>query len=290
MTDPQGAAAGSGAAPAGAGAVDAAHGAANPPPEFHQRGVPENPRSRGHSPALDARGRPQQQDAGTGGQQSDAQRGQQDAGGTPQTIKIGDVEYSHDQVSQAIAHQIEQNARKAALPQDPRGYQLTLPPDFKPPEGVKFEFDQNSPELARFRQVAHANGLDQKAFSDALGVYAATKIGEQQQLTTARTAELTKLGSAAQARIDAIDTWLKARVGQKGALMAAQLRQYPVASMVEMWEGVMRAFSGQGGADYSQSGRQEQQNEAGKISGYENMNFAQKRAAQDAMTAQGRGR
>ncbi len=294
MTDPQGAAAGSGAAPAGAGAVDAAHGAANPPPEFHQRGVPENPRSRGHSPALDARGRPQQQDAGTGGQQSDAQRGQQDAGGTPQTIKIGDVEYSHDQVSQAIAHQIEQNARKAALPQDPRGYQLTLPPDFQAPAGVTFEFDANDPLLAKSRELAHKRGMDQESYSDFLGLYAASKIGEQQTLGTARAAEMAKLGSAAQARIDAIDTWLKARVGQKGALMAAQLRQYPVASMVEMWEDVMRAFSGQGAADYSQSGRHVEE-PTGKIPNYENLSFAQKRAAQDAAAAaaarqQGRGR
>jgi hypothetical protein len=294
MTDQQGGAgAGLGAGNlqgSGGGAVNAAHGAAAPPPEYNRPGIPENPRSRGHSPALDAR-RPQQQPTGAPGEQ---QRGSDQGQGHDQgqqgsgAIEIDGVSWTHDQVRQAIAGRVEQDPRKAALPQSANDYQITLPPNFKAPEGVKFEFDQNSADLRRFREVAHARGLDQDTFSEALGVFASTKIAEQQNLATARGTELAKLGSAAQGRIDAIDTWLKACVGQKGALMAAQLRNFPVAGMVEMFEGLMRRDSGQGGADYSQSGRH-QEEPSGKIPGYENMSFAQKRASQDALNARMRG-
>jgi hypothetical protein len=295
MTD-QGAGAGSGAQGSQSGGSHAAQGnpvsrPANPPPEYHQSGIPENPRTRGHSPALDARGRPQQQDAGTGGQQSDAQRGQQDAGGTPPTIKIGDVEYSHDQVNDALRFKAEQDIRKSGLPATADGYKIELPAGFQAPEGVKFEFDQNSAELQNFRKLAHARGLDQTTFSEALGIYAANRIGEQQTLSVARNAEMTKLGSAAGQRIAAVETWLKSQVGAKANLIVAQLKNFPVAGMVEMFEQLARNASNQGGADYSQSGRQ-QEEPSGKIPGYDKMSFAEKRAAQDALAArqQGRGR
>jgi hypothetical protein len=294
MTDQTNSGAGSGAGNSqGAGGGGDLHPAfnpvskpANPPPEYSRPGIPENPRSRGHSPALDARGRPQQQDAGTGDQQSDAQRSQQGDGSGTQTIEG----FTPEQIREAIAHKVEQDARKAALPASPDKYEVKLPADFKSPAGVTVEFDQRSPEFQRFRQLAHARGVDQETFSDMLGVYAATQIGQHQQLAQARGAELAKLGSAAQNRIDAIGTWMRARIGNKGDLIVAQLKNYPVASMVEAFEGIMQQFSGQGGADYSQSGRQQQET-TGKIPGYENMSFLQKRAAQDAAAARGgRGR
>jgi hypothetical protein len=278
------------AAGAGAGSVNAAAGASKPGPEFHQPGIPENPRSRGHGAALDAaRGR-QQQPAGTQGAPGGEQHGDQGQGQGQQgsgAVEIDGVSWSHDQVREAIAGRVEQDARKASLPQSANDYQIKLPPDFKAPEGVRFEFDPNDALLKSSRELAHKRGLDQEVYSDFLGLYAANKISEQQQLGTARAAELSKLGTAAQGRIDAIDTWLKARVGAKGALMAAQLRSYPVATMIEMFEGIMRSFSGQGGADYTQSGRQQEDN-TGRIPGYENMNFNQRRAAQDAAAARGR--
>ena len=145
---------------------------------------------------------------------------------------------------------------------------------------MRFEFDKNDPGLARFQQLAHARGMDQQTFSDALGVYAANKIAEQQRLAPARAAELSKLGSAAEARIGAVETWLKARIGAKANLIAAQIRNFPVASMVEGFEEIMRQFCRQGGADFTQQGRSEQERPSGKIPGYENMSFTQRRVAQ----------
>jgi hypothetical protein len=225
------------------------------------RSQAENPRARGYSPR-DAREQPE-------------------AVIEPR-VKINDVEYSESQVRDALAFKSEQEVRKQTLPQSPSGYEIKLPADFKTPEGVRFEFDKNDPGLARFQQLAHARGMDQQTFSDALGVYAANKIAEQQRLAPARAAELSKLGSAAEARIGAVETWLKARIGTKANLIGAQLRNFPVASMVEGFEEIMQQFSRQGGADFTQQGRSEPERPTGKIPGYENMSFTQRRVAQTA--------
>jgi hypothetical protein len=51
---------------------------------------------------------------------------------------------------------------------------------------------------------------------------------------------------------------------------------------VKTFEGLMQQFSSQGGADFSQSGRSQQEAQPGKIAGFENMSFTQRRAAQTA--------
>jgi hypothetical protein len=242
---------------------------AAPPPEFHQPAVPDrrqpdNPRAQGRGPAHDVR--EQQQDTVV-----------------ESKVKFGDgTEYSESQVRDALAHQAEQQVRKQSLPKTKDDYQVKLPADFKPPEGVTFEFDKNDPGLARAREIAHARGIDQESFSDLLGVYAANKISEQQTLGVNRAAELSKLGSAANQRIDAIDTWLKSRVGDKGNLLVAQMKNYPVAAMVESFEAIIRQFSNQGGADFSQSGRQQQEQQS-KVPAFTGSNFGEVRAAQDAL-------
>jgi hypothetical protein len=251
---------------------------ANPPPEFHQ---PANPRSQGHSPALDQR-RAQQ---GQGQNERPNESAQPPQQAEPGKVTIEGVDYNYDQVRSAIARQVEEDTRKASLPQDPRGYEIKLPANFQAPQGLKFEFDRNSPELQRFRQLAHARGVDQETFSDMLGVYAATKIGEAQTIATARNAEVAKLGSAATRRIDAIETWLKARVGSDANLIVAQMRNFPVASMVTAFEKIIGEFGNQGGANYSQSGRYEAPQNDGRIAGYETMTFEQKRAAQETLNA-----
>jgi len=281
--------------------VRADSGAAAPPPAGAETAIDrtrgqqqDNPRSRGYRPAPDWR-QGQQQPGASGDQQGDAgeqgqgQQGQKgDAGATSEAFTIDGAEYSGDDLRAALKFKAEQDIRKSGLPASPDQYQLALPPDFKPPEGVKFEFDANSLELQNFRRLAHARGLDQQTFSEALGIYAANRIGEQQNLSVARTAEMTKLGAAAQNRIGAVETWLKSQVGAKANLIVAQLKNYPVAGMVEMFEQLARNASHQGGADYSQSGRQ-QQDTTGKIPGYDGMSFAQRRAAQDALATRQRG-
>jgi hypothetical protein len=203
-------------------------------------------------------------------------------------VKFGDgTEYSESQVRDALAHQAEQNVRKRSLPPSPDKYEIKNTPNFKPPEGFKFEWDMNDPGLQAAREIAHARGLDQETFSSLLDVYAANKIGESQKLGTARAAELGKLGSAANVRIDAIETWLKARIGAKAGLFVGQLRNYPVAAMVEGLEDIIRGSSNQGGVDFTQSGRSDPEPKS-SVPVFDGSNFAQVRAAQDMANAQRR--
>lgn len=182
-------------------------------------------------------------------------------------------------VSDLMARDAEAAIRKNSLPAAPDKYEVKLPANFQAPQGVTFEFNMNDPAIAEARKIAHARGIDQETFSDMLGVYAATKIGEQTHVATARAAELSKLGSAGPQRIEALSTWLKGRVGSKAEVLVNQLHSFPHAQLVESLEEIARQFSHQGGAQYQNGGRTQEET-AGKIPGYENMNFKERRVAQ----------
>lgn len=171
--------------------------------------------------------------------------------------------------------------RRNTLPKSDAEYQVKLPGNFQLPAGVKFEFDVNSPELASARKIAHARGMDQETFSDMLGVYAASKISEQTKASQAREANLQQLGAAGPQRVEAVATWLTVKAGEHGKAVGDFIRQYPAAPIVQAMETLIKQFSSQGGADFSQAHR-DQAEEAGKIAGYENMSFVQRRVHQMA--------
>src|SRR6185312_2130535 len=157
----------------------------------------------------------------------------------------------------------ERVAREAALPAAPDKYEIKLPEGFKPPEGMAFEFKTDDPALVEARKAAHELKLDQAGFSRILGIYAANKLAENQAVTAGRQAEMDKLGATGPQRLEAVETWLKAKVGDKASTIISTLKQYPVAANVETFEALMRAFSSQGGAGVTQTGR-EGQEDAGK--------------------------
>jgi hypothetical protein len=182
-------------------------------------------------------------------------------------------------VAEALADRAQRQIVQAGLPKDPNGYEIKLPEGFRPPEGMQFEINQDDPALAQFRAVAHKRGLDQETFSEALGIYASTKVEELRATNAAREDQLNKLGAAGPQRIDAIEKWLKSKVGDNANIAIATLKQFPVAANVEMFEGIIRAFSSQGNTGFSQSGREGQEDQ-GKIPGYENLSFVGRRIAQ----------
>jgi hypothetical protein len=221
----------------------------------------ENPRATGHSPARDAR------QAAAGGKQQGEQ-----------TVKIGDQEYAAETVREAIARKVETDLRRSSLPKDPNGYEIKLPENFKPPEGMQFQFDANDPALAEFRRIAHARGLDPAVFQEALGAYASTEIRKLEQTNRLITANREKLGSAVDARLTAVEQWMTAIAGDKAKPMMTALKQYPMVETVEALETIIRKFSSQGGADFDQRHRAEQ--DRGEIPGYDNMSFEQRRMHQ----------
>lgn len=236
----------------------------------------ENPNAAGHSPALEQRRAAAARNAGQqpGDQQSDQQ--QQAAAGDE--IQIGDVKISPDKFKTIMQRQGEIDARELTLPKDANGYELKVPENFKLPAGVsKFEFNKDDPFLAQARQLAHRDKISQASFSEILGLYAGERIAEMTKINAARTAEIAKLGSLAPQRIDAVKTWAH---GTLGSELGGAIEQMLVTSKhVEAFEKIIDKFSRQGGAPFSQ-GHREQEQPAGKIPGYENMTFEQRRVSQ----------
>ena len=185
-----------------------------------------------------------------------------------------------ERVNGLVAREAEDSIRKNTLPKGEAEYQVRNSPDFKLPDGVKFEFDANSPELASARKLALKNGFSQEAFSGLLDLYASTKVSEQINAAKAREANLAQLGAAGPQRVEAVATWLTARAGTEGKQVADFIKAFPSAPIVKAMESLIKQFSSQGGADYSGQHRETADAEAGKIAGYEKMSFAQIRARQ----------
>jgi hypothetical protein len=240
----------------------------------------ENPNTRGVSPARDAR---EAAAARQPGQQEGQQEDQQQQTPGSDEVQIGDVKISPDKFKAIMQRQGEIDARDLTLPKDANGYTLDLPADFKPPEGVKFEFNKDDPTLARARQLALNRKLDQATFSDFLSVYAAERISEATKINTARNAEITKLGTMAPQRIDAVKTFVHGLLGSE--LGGAIEQMLCTSKQVEAFEGIINRFSRQGGTQFSQ-GHREQEPPKGTIPGYANMSFEQKRAAQMSQNPQ----
>jgi hypothetical protein len=235
-----------------------------------QNSAPAVDRSRGHSPALDAR------------------EGQIPARAAADTYEIDGASYSSQELRDALSHRAEAELRRANMPKSAAEYKTELPKDFAPPAGMSFELDSGDPLLAHARTLAYQRGIDQETFSDMLGIYAANECAREQQLATARGAELQKLGAAGPQRIAQIETWLKAIAGNDAAPMIAQLKGFPVSSMVRMFESIISRHSNQGAVPFSQAGRVHEDN-AGKIQNYENLTFSQRRVAQMSHMMSGRG-
>lgn len=153
-----------------------------------------------------------------------------------------------------VAFKAAEDSKRLSLPQTPDAYKAELPADFKTPEGVKFEFKQDDPLLAQAKTMAHGMGISQENFSKLLGLYAGAQVGTQQEINTARNAEVAKLGAAGTSRVTAITTFFKATLGDAdGAQLASRMF---TAHDIEIAEKLVARFASQGGGSFSASGRQ----------------------------------
>lgn len=190
-------------------------------------------------------------------------------------------------ITDLTAFKAEQDAKRLSLPQKVEDYKLDLPKTFKAPDGIKFDgIDPNDPRLAEVRNFAVAHGLSQEGFSEILAIQAMHQIGEMQQIETARKGEIDKLGANGPARVDAVATWLNARLGSEAG--GALLQRLVLASDLEAMEALVRQFSSQGTTPFNGSHRS---GGNGQISdeAYEKMSPREKLDyARQARTAAGR--
>lgn len=161
--------------------------------------------------------------------------------------KIKDEKAYADWVNGNAAAVAAEQSRKLTIP-TPDKYEPKLPADFTPPAGLEFKIDAADPLIANYRNLAHEFGLDQTQFSKGLGLIAAMRVGEQQQIKAAYDAEVAKLGAAGTARVDAVMQWINAVGGPDAKPLADMMKIAPLAATVQAFENMMKKFQTQGAA------------------------------------------
>jgi hypothetical protein len=167
---------------------------------------------------------------------------------------------SYDELA---AFKAADSVRRSTLPPSPNDYKAELPADFKVPDGVTFQFNAADPLLAQAQAVAHQAGLSQEQFSQLLGIYAGGQVSSQQQIQTARNAEIAKLGAAGPARVDALTTFFRAYLGEADG-NAVIARAFTAADVARL-EKLVSKITTQGGAPFRGNGREPPQGD-GRLS------------------------
>jgi hypothetical protein len=165
-------------------------------------------------------------------------------------LVVGDIELTSDEVKGLMERHALEQSRKATLPATADRYQLTLPADFKMPDGVGWSFDVDHPVqgplLARAREFAHASGMSQDQFSQMLSFHVANEVQQQQVFNRAKAAEVDKLGSLGPSRIDAVRAWVHGMVGDAAPQLLRVLEAAPIASTIVAFEKLMSRWTSQG--------------------------------------------
>ena len=157
---------------------------------------------------------------------------------------------SYDELA---AFKASQDVRRSTLPRSPEDYKTEFTPDFKIPDGVKYEFNANDPLLHQAQTVAHEAGLSQDQFSKLLAIYAGGQVSSAQQIQTARNAEVAKLGATGPSRIDALTTFYRAYLGD--AAGNRRMARIFTAQDVQDAEMEVSKITAQGGAAFRGNGR-----------------------------------
>jgi hypothetical protein len=170
--------------------------------------------------------------------------------------KVKDAEFKQH-LDGLTAFKAAEDSRKLSLPK-PDQYKLEFAPDYVLPQGIEWKWDDEgkSPLMGQAREFAAAHSINQEGFSKLLGLYAASRVGEIQSINAAKAAELGKLGANANARVDAVRTWLKSVGGSDFDGLNRVLEMAPTASTVAGLEKLIQKFTSQGGGSWSGANRE----------------------------------
>jgi len=156
--------------------------------------------------------------------------------------------------NEIFARDAAEQSRRLSLPQSPDAYKVELPPTFQAPQGVEFKLDANNPLWPQAQAWAHKNGISQDAFAEGLALIAGDRIATEQSVSTARNAEIAKLGTTGPARVDAVTTVFKSLLGEAEGMQLAS-RMF-TAKDVEIAEKLVARITNPGGTNYSARGRE----------------------------------
>jgi hypothetical protein len=215
--------------------------------------APTAPPAAPSTPAAEPQGR-----AADRYQQYQVDRNSREAGTEPPQQQPAEPPKAGDggaEINELRAFKAAQESKALSRPQSADAYKAELPADFKPPEGINYQFNADDPLLAQAKAIAHAEGLSQEGFSRLLAVYAGSQVANQQQVTMARNAEIAKLGTTGPARIDALDAFFKATLGAADG--AERMARIFTARDIAIAEKEMVKMQGaSSGSNFRQGGRE----------------------------------
>jgi hypothetical protein len=159
------------------------------------------------------------------------------------------------QLRDLAAFKAAEDSRKLSTPK-PGEYQLKFNDDFVLPQGTEWKWDEANPLLGAVREFASASGMTQQTFSKLLGLHAASRINEDMAFSEARAAEVRALGDAANQRVDAVKTWLRAMAPDHFTGLARVLEMAPSAATVRGLEALMHRYTTQGGGAFNGAHRE----------------------------------
>jgi hypothetical protein len=242
---------------------------------------PENPRARGHSPAVEQREAAAARAAGEPPKDPATADPATPAAASTEKLKVGKYEVSEAELAAMMDRQAQDDLRKATLPTTPDEYKLELSPGAKLPGDAEYKFNAADPSLAALKNWAHAKGFDQSTLSEMLTIYATHEAQQNAALAARSRDEVAKAGVNAPQRVDAVSKWI---TGEMGEADAAPIKATLVTDAhLRFYEKLMNKISSQGTASFSQSHRAAP--DTNPIPGYENMSFEQKRHAQEQYAA-----
>jgi hypothetical protein len=165
------------------------------------------------------------------------------------------IEVSEQELRDLVAHKAQTDSQKLTTPK-PGEYQLKFNDDFILPQGVEWRWNEADPLLAQVREFASTNNMSQATFSRLLQMHAASRVGEDMAFAEAKAREVQALGDAANQRVDAVKTWLKAMAPDHFAGLARVLEMAPSAATVRGLEALMHRYTTQGGAGFNGAHRE----------------------------------
>lgn len=200
----------------------------------------------------------------------------------PESLWDPEKGFKADYFNDLAATKAERDTLLANVPEKPDGYKVSLPQDFQLPEGFEVPegesvIDENDPRISAVRDFAHANQLTQEQFEGLIAIGAQADIAEQANVREALTKQREELGAKATERVNAVTTWLGAKIG--GDLAGALAPMLYTAKQVQAFEKLM--LLNRGAVPGNPGGGRDGLGGDTKIEGFENMTFRQRMAAID---------
>jgi hypothetical protein len=177
-------------------------------------------------------------------------------------LRVGEHELGPEDIAGLMERRALEAVRATQVPAD-GVYEAKLPEAVKLPGDVKFEVNREDPAFKDLQAFAARTGLSQDQMSEVLAIYAGDRARDELVMRTAIAKNISALGANANARVSAVDQWIRGVVGDE---LGKEMRHMVVSEkIVRGFEKLISKFTSQGVASFRQDGR-EPQGAPGRVS------------------------